>query len=105
MGIPAEYREWLWLLIPLRMEKYGPSSKEEIKLINEDVYACLITIVEFTVNKSGRKRYSPSASESSIEKKSMISSIFRGGYATLEKLVINMSSIKEKMDAYNFEES
>ncbi|KAB2635888.1 hypothetical protein D8674_026422 [Pyrus ussuriensis x Pyrus communis] len=60
------------------MEKSGLSSKEEIKRINEDVYARLMTVVELTVNESGRKRSSPSIGESSIEKKSMISSIAHG---------------------------
>lgn len=71
------------------MEKSGLSSKEEIKRINEDVYARLMTVVKLTVNESGRKRSLPSIGESSIEKKSMISSIAHGVLLLLR----NLSSI------------
>ena len=46
LGILSEYREWRWLLSPLRREKGGLPSREEIKQIKAEALARPITMVK-----------------------------------------------------------
>ncbi|KAM1466878.1 hypothetical protein ACFX2I_032039 [Malus domestica] len=79
LGIPSEYREWYWLLSPLRREKCGLPSREEIERIKAKALARPITVVEPATNEGGKKRNSPSAQEMPTKKKPKTSSAAHGG--------------------------
>ncbi|KAB2600204.1 hypothetical protein D8674_010475 [Pyrus ussuriensis x Pyrus communis] len=79
LGIPSEYQEWCWLLSPLRWEKGGLPSREKIKPIKAETLACLIAVVEPTVNKGGNKRSSLSTQEMLAKKKHVIDLTFSKG--------------------------
>ena len=83
LGIPSEYREWRWLLSPLRREKDGLPPKEEIKRIKTAALVRPITVVEPAANDSGRKKHSPPAQELPAEKKPRM---VRGGLSTAQEV-------------------
>ncbi|KAM1611426.1 hypothetical protein ACFX1Z_000209 [Malus domestica] len=98
LDIPSEYREWHWLLSPIRLEKGGLPPREEIKRIKEETLACPIAIVEPAVNEGEKKRSSPPAQEMPAEKKRNTSSATREGLFATDKLVIDLTSSKRKKD-------
>ncbi|XP_050139028.1 uncharacterized protein LOC126615257 [Malus sylvestris] len=91
LGIPSEYREWRWLLSPLRREKGGLPPEEEIKRIKADAMARPITVVEPTTNEGGKKKHSPPAQEIPAEKKMKTA---RGDSPAAPKIVIDLTSSK-----------
>ncbi|KAM0960087.1 hypothetical protein ACFX2I_025086 [Malus domestica] len=92
LGIPAKYREWRWLLSLLRWEKSRLPPNEEIKQINDEAFAHLITVVEPVANEGGKKKSFSPAHEPSAEKKPMTSfAALTSSFAT-EKLIINLTS-------------
>ncbi|KAM2824462.1 hypothetical protein COP1_034368 [Malus domestica] len=91
VGISSEYREWCWLLSPLRREKAGLPPKEEIKRIKADAMARPITVMEPTINEGEKKKHSPSAQEMPTEKKTKIA---RRGSPVVPKIVIDLTSSK-----------
>ena len=111
LGIPSEYREWRWLLSPLRREKYGLPPKEEVRRIKAAALAHPISVVEPAANDGGRKRHSPPVQEPPAQKKSRVacegssaaqegldakrpktSSAAPGGPPAAPKLVIDLTS-------------
>ena len=115
LGIPSEYREWRWLLSPIRREKDGLPPKEEIKRIKTAALVRPITVVEPAANDNGRKKHSPPAQELPAEKKPRIvreglstaqevfdekkpktSSASREGSPAAPKLVIDLTSSKNE---------
>ena len=72
LGIPSEYREWRWLLSPLRREKDGLPPKEEVRRIKAAALARPITVVEPAANDGGRKRHSPPVQEPPAQKKPQV---------------------------------
>ena len=87
LGIPSEYREWRWLLSPLRREKDGLPPKEEVRRIKVVALARPITVVEPAANDGGRKRHSPSAQESPAQKKPRV--VREGSSAAQEGFDVN----------------
>lgn len=57
-----------------------------------------ITVMEPTVSEGGKKRFSSLVRESSVMKKPKTSSVACGGLSLAEKLVINLTSPKRKME-------
>ncbi|KAM1185534.1 hypothetical protein ACFX2G_015136 [Malus domestica] len=98
LGILVEYREWRWLLNPLRWEKCGLPSREEIKRINADALALLIVVVEPAMNEGRKKRSSSPTQEMLVEKKLKASSIAHEGPHIAKRLVIDLTSSKGKKD-------
>ena len=84
LGIPSEYREWRWLLSPLRREKDGLPPKEEIKRIKAEALARPITFVDPAANDGGKKKHSPPAQKMPAEKKLKI---LRGGSSTAHEVL------------------
>ncbi|KAM1315133.1 hypothetical protein ACFX2F_018921 [Malus domestica] len=66
--------------------------REEIKRIKAEALAHLITVVEHTVNKGGKKRSSPPAQEMRTEKKPKTSSATHEGSLATPRLMIELTS-------------
>ncbi|KAM2448798.1 hypothetical protein PS1_018960 [Malus domestica] len=94
LAIPAEYREWRWLLSPLRQEKSGLPPKEEIKRIKDEALARLIAAVESATNDGEKKRSSSPAYESLAEKKPRTSYAAHGSSSGAKMLIIDLTSPK-----------
>ncbi|KAM2959911.1 hypothetical protein FF1_029669 [Malus domestica] len=94
LGIPVKYREWYWLLNPLRREKGGLPLKEEIKRIKHDALARPIIAVEPTAIDGGKKRSSSPICDPLAEKKPNTSFAAHGSSSTIEKFIIDLTSPK-----------
>lgn len=70
----------------------------EIMQIKEEVLACPIAIMKPTTSEGGKKRFSLLVRESSIMKKPKTSYAACGGLFSTEKLVIDLTSPKRKME-------
>ena len=103
LGIPSEYREWCWLLSPLRREKCGLPPKEEIKRIKDDALARPIVAIEPAANEGGKKRSSSPAHEPSTKRKPKTFSAVRGSSYAAEKLVIYLTSPKGPTKTFEHE--
>ncbi|KAM1212167.1 hypothetical protein FF1_003761 [Malus domestica] len=96
--IPSEYREWRWLLSPLRREKGRLPPREEVRRIKAEVLARLITVVELAANEYGKMRSSPPAQEMPAEKKPRRFSSTCKGSPAVPKLMIDLTSSKGEKD-------
>ncbi|KAB2601924.1 hypothetical protein D8674_002929 [Pyrus ussuriensis x Pyrus communis] len=75
LSISFKYREWCWLLSPLRWEKSRLPPRDEVKRIKVKALACLITVMERAANEGGKKRSSLLAQKMPGEKEEVARSV------------------------------